>query len=85
MLTLMDNGFSRQLSPGVKCTPGTTCYTTVPILQVDETAKTATIVWRDTFDVAQFAVLAAVRRRSPMATWNSIFAPSQISVPRWTR
>lgn len=55
-LTLMDNGFSRPVSPGVKCTPGTTCYTTVPILQVDETAKTATIVWRDTFDVAQFSV-----------------------------
>lgn len=56
MLTLMDNGFSRQLSPGVKCTPGTTCYTTVPILQVDETAKTATILWRDTFGPAQFSI-----------------------------
>jgi arylsulfate sulfotransferase len=46
-LTLMDNGFLRQLTPGAPCT-GTACYSTAPILQVDETAKTATIVFRDT-------------------------------------
>lgn len=54
-LTLMDNGYTRQLSPGVQCS-GSACYTTVPILQVDESAKTATILWRDIFDPSKYSV-----------------------------
>lgn len=56
-LALMDNGFTRQ-SPAGTCTgaPGAACYTTVPILQVNETAKTATISWRDSFPPADFSV-----------------------------
>ena len=54
-ITMMDNGFTRQLSPGNKCS-GSTCYTTVPIITVDESAKTASINWRETFPPEKFAV-----------------------------
>ncbi|HEY3928955.1 MAG TPA: aryl-sulfate sulfotransferase [Candidatus Koribacter sp.] len=47
-LAIMDNGFSRQLTPGNVCS-GAACYSTVPIFKIDESAKTATIVFRDTF------------------------------------
>jgi arylsulfate sulfotransferase len=54
-LTMMDNGFTRQLSPGNACA-GANCYSTVPIISVDETALTATITWRDTFAPAKFSI-----------------------------
>ena len=53
-LAMMDNGFSRQLSPGNVCS-GSSCYSTVPIFQINETAKTATIVFRDTFPNAMYS------------------------------
>jgi hypothetical protein len=53
-LALMDNGFDRHSSPTTACS-GTTCYSTVPILQVDETAKTATITFRDDFGKSLFS------------------------------
>lgn len=56
-LTLMDNGFSRQLTPGNPCS-GATCYTTVPLLSIDENAKTATILWRDTLPNSQYSFFA---------------------------
>ena len=45
---VMDNGFDRHTAPTTACTAAT-CYSTVPILQVDESAKTATITYRDDF------------------------------------
>ena len=45
-LTLMDNGDFRVFSPGVTCGTGSAppcLYTTIPILQVNETTKTATL------------------------------------------
>jgi hypothetical protein len=56
-LTLMDNGFNRQLTPGNPCSKGT-CYTTVPLLSIDENAKTATILWRDTLPPSQYSLFA---------------------------
>jgi hypothetical protein len=47
-LLLFDNGNLRVLDPsGITCGSGTPCESRVPILQLDETAKTATIEWVD--------------------------------------
>lgn len=54
-ITMMDDGFTRQLSPGDVCS-GSSCYSTVPILSVDEGAMTATITWRDAFPSAMYSV-----------------------------
>ncbi|MGH7868063.1 MAG: aryl-sulfate sulfotransferase, partial [Candidatus Dormibacteraceae bacterium] len=56
-LGMFDNGNDRIVdqngdvcgSPGVQA-----CYSTVAILQMDEVAKTATIVWRDTLPIFSF-------------------------------
>jgi arylsulfate sulfotransferase len=45
-LGVMDNGDDRVYPNGVSCT-GTCPYTSVPIYQIDENAKTATIVFHD--------------------------------------
>jgi arylsulfate sulfotransferase len=50
-LMMFDNGNQRVLdSSGTICGPITPCYSRVPILQVDETAKTATIEWSDNLE-----------------------------------
>ncbi len=54
-MTMMDNGFTRQLSPGNPCS-GASCYSTVPVFSIDENAKTATIQWRDTFPNADYSI-----------------------------
>jgi arylsulfate sulfotransferase len=51
MLTLFDNGDDRVFPPGVSCgTAGEPAcfYSTVPVLEIDETAKTATLVFNAT-------------------------------------
>ncbi|MGH9433387.1 MAG: aryl-sulfate sulfotransferase, partial [Terriglobia bacterium] len=56
-LGMFDNGNDRIVdqnndvcgSPGVQA-----CYSTVPIFQINETAKTASILWRDTLPVLSF-------------------------------
>ena len=54
-LVVMDNGDNRVIS-GVACgSTAVPCYTTVPILQVDESAKTAEIKFRDTLPTAQYS------------------------------
>ncbi|MDE1154358.1 MAG: aryl-sulfate sulfotransferase [Acidobacteriaceae bacterium] len=42
-MSLMDNGNDRQFANGTSCpvTAGDTCYSTIPIFQLDESAKTA--------------------------------------------
>ena len=56
-LGMFDNGLNRMVdqngevcgSPGVQA-----CYSTVPIFRINETAKTATLVWRDTLPFFSF-------------------------------
>ena len=57
-LTMMDNGFDRDVA-GTRCVgkPGDpNCYTTVPVLSVNESAKTATIIWRQIQPADKFSV-----------------------------
>lgn len=60
-LTLMDNGDGRLASGGSRCVepssgkPGRPCYTTVPVFEIDEQAKTAAIVERKVFPVNQYS------------------------------
>ena len=57
-LALMDNGFGRFLADGTQCTTNTLsapCYTTVPILSINESARTATILSRDTLPATQYS------------------------------
>ena len=57
-LALMDNGYGRFLDSATQCTTVTTsaaCYTTVPILSIDESAKTATVLFRDTLPASQYS------------------------------
>ena len=51
-LTLMDNGDNRILSDGNPCGTGTEpgCYSTIPVFQIDETAKTATLTFHQKLD-----------------------------------
>lgn len=58
-LGMFDNGNARIMdATGAKC--GTTgqpdCYSTVPIFQIDENARTATVVWRDKLEFFSSAV-----------------------------
>lgn len=56
-LGMFDNGLNRKVdqngdtcgAPGVQA-----CYSTVPIFRINETAKTATIAWRDTLPIFSF-------------------------------
>ncbi len=55
-LGLMDNGNNRVTSPGVVCgaTGAPACYSTAPVLQIDESARTATLVSHQTFPPALY-------------------------------
>jgi hypothetical protein len=54
-LTLMDNGYHRQVSSNTYCGTTITCYTTVPVLAIDESKMTATIVKRYTLPTSQYS------------------------------
>lgn len=55
-LAVMDNGDNRILANGSACgTTGNDCYTTVPILDVNELQKTATVLFRQTIPTAQYS------------------------------
>jgi len=60
-LTLMDNGDGRPTADGTPCVePGSTrkgerCYTTVPVFEIDEKARTATIIARKVFPPDQYS------------------------------
>ena len=69
-LTVMDNGFDRHTSPTTACS-GASCYTTVPILLVDEVAKTATIQFRDTLDPSKYSFFGG--GTTPLANGNLEF------------
>lgn len=56
-LTMMDNGYGRLLADGSQCTSsGSACYSTVPVVAVDEAAKTATITYRQMVPASQFNI-----------------------------
>jgi len=46
-MAIFDDGNDRPLDDGSKCNAKTTCYSRAVIYDVDEAAKTATIVWQD--------------------------------------
>ena len=54
-LVLFDNGDNRP-NNGVPCgsVPTSPCYSRVPLFQIDEAGKTATIIWQDTLPVFSF-------------------------------
>lgn len=56
-LALMDNGYGRVNADGTICgiSPNAQCYTTVPILKIDEARRTATIVLRKVFSPADYS------------------------------
>ncbi|MFT4114943.1 aryl-sulfate sulfotransferase [Silvibacterium sp.] len=60
-LTMMDNGNGRPDDHGTSCVEptekraGTPCYSTVPVFEIDEQARTATIVARKVFPPRQFS------------------------------
>ncbi|MGC1363728.1 MAG: aryl-sulfate sulfotransferase [Silvibacterium sp.] len=56
-LAMMDNGYGRILADGSMCTTtGAACYTTAPIIAIDEVAKTATITFRQTVPASLFSI-----------------------------
>jgi hypothetical protein len=55
-LALMDNGDNRVMADGSICGgSNAACYTTVPILAIDEAAKTAAVTFRKTLPPAQYS------------------------------
>ena len=54
-LTMMDNGFNRNISSNAYCGSGTACYTAVPILSIDENAMTATYTFRYVLPPSQYS------------------------------
>jgi arylsulfate sulfotransferase len=56
-LSLMDNGNSRVMQNGVLCgTKGNpACYTSVPVYEIDENAKTAKLVFHHVYPPAQYS------------------------------
>lgn len=56
-LAMMDNGYGRIMADGSQCTEsGSACYTTAPIIALDEAAKTATITFRAMVPAAKFSL-----------------------------
>lgn len=56
-LSLMDNGDDRQFADGTSCpvTGGSTCYTTIPIFELDENAKTAKFLFHHVLDPSLYS------------------------------
>lgn len=56
-LTMMDNGYGRIMANGSQCTSsGAACYTTVPVISINEATKTAAITYRVTVPASQFNI-----------------------------
>ena len=54
-LGLMDNGDDRGFADGTNCLyQSWRCYSTVPVMKVDEVGRTATIAWRQTIDTSLY-------------------------------
>jgi hypothetical protein len=59
-LGVMDNGDDREFPGGQNClvNAGTYCYTTIPVMQVDEVAKTATLIYHHILPAALYSFFA---------------------------
>ena len=59
-LGIMDNGTDRMFADGTRCDVqgGVLCYTTIPVMTVDETAKTATFTSHQVLPTSLFSVFA---------------------------
>lgn len=56
-MAMMDNGYGRTTADGSQCTSsGSACYTTAPVIALNEAAKTANITFRETVAASQFAI-----------------------------
>jgi arylsulfate sulfotransferase len=54
-LTMMDNGYGRIMPNGSQCTSsGPACYSTIPVIAVDEAAKTAAITYKHRIPASKF-------------------------------
>lgn len=65
-LSFMDNGDDRAFPPGVQCdkAPGPPChYTTIPVFQIDESAKTATLLLHHILPPAQYSFWGGANTR----------------------
>ena len=59
-LAVMDNGDDRAFADGTNCltTGGADCYTTIPVMQVDENAKTATLTFHQVLPTNLYNIFA---------------------------
>jgi hypothetical protein len=56
-LTLMDNGYGRTTANGSQCTgSGPACYSTIPVMAIDESARTATTTYRQKIPPSRFNI-----------------------------
>ena len=79
-LTLMDNGDFRIFPAGVTCGTGSAppcLYSTIPVLQINEAAKTATIETHQIFPPICTISLAEIPSNSRMEILNTTFAACQ--------
>ncbi len=69
-LSMMDNGYHREISPGTYCNEvsGVPCYTSVPIFSIDEKARTATLDFQQKFPDAQYSFFGG--GTTPLANGN---------------
>lgn len=73
----MDNGDDRIFPAGVTCgsSGAPPClYSTVPVWQIDQSAKTATLTFHQILRPISIISLAAMRNNSQTATLNTTFA-----------
>ena len=59
-------------------------YSTVPVWQIDESAKTATLTFHQIFPTISTIFLEAMRNNSQMGTWSTIFAALE-AAPMYTK
>jgi len=72
---MMDNGYNRILSDNSICGDAT-CYTTFPVLTVNESAKTASFTFHDQLPQNMYSFWGGAAPPSRMATLNSTSATS---------
>ena len=74
----MDNGDDRIFASGVTCgaTGAPPClYSTIPVFQIDENAKTATLIFHQILPANLYSIFSvAASIRSQTVTWSMIFA-----------
>jgi hypothetical protein len=66
-LAIMDNGNNRLFPSGLACgaTGAPACYTTIPVMQIDENAKTASFLFRQMLPTNLYSFFAGDTRVQP--------------------